>query len=74
MGSMITLKTADGTSIGAYKADPQGTPRGAIVVLQEIFGVNSHIRNVTDRYAAQGLPRDRAGPLRPGQTGHRTRV
>jgi carboxymethylenebutenolidase len=37
-----------------YRADPTGTPRGAIVVVQEIFGVNSHIREVADGYAADG--------------------
>lgn len=54
MGSMINLNTADGGSIGAYLAEPSGTPRGGMVVLQEIFGVNAHIRDVADRYAAQG--------------------
>ena len=39
----------------------QGKPRGAVVVVQEIFGVNSHIRGVADGYAAAGLPGDRAG-------------
>jgi carboxymethylenebutenolidase len=54
MPSTITLTAADGFSIPTYVAQPQGTPRGAIVVLQEIFGVNSHIRAVADGYAAQG--------------------
>lgn len=54
MGSMIKLTTSDGVTIDAYKAEPAGTPRGAIVVLQEIFGVNPHIRRVTDGYAEQG--------------------
>ena len=54
MGSMITLKAADGVSIGAYRAEPAGGVRGGLVVLQEIFGVNSHIRDVADRYAAEG--------------------
>ena len=54
MGSMISLKAADGVSIGAYLAEPSGAPRGGMVVLQEIFGVNGHIRDVADRYAAQG--------------------
>ena len=39
----------------AYVAQPAGAPKGAVVVLQEIFGVNSHIRNVADGYAAQGF-------------------
>ncbi len=54
MGQFITLKAADGFSLPAYVAQPVGQPKGAIVVLQEIFGVNSHIRSVADRFAAQG--------------------
>ncbi|MFC5497114.1 dienelactone hydrolase family protein [Caenimonas terrae] len=54
MGNFIDLKAADGFSFPAYVAQPQGKARGAIVVLQEIFGVNSHIRQVTDGYAAAG--------------------
>ena len=54
MGNFIDLKAADGLSFPAYVAQPQGKPRGAVVVLQEIFGVNSHIRNVADGYAAAG--------------------
>ncbi|MES2786460.1 MAG: dienelactone hydrolase family protein [Pseudomonadota bacterium] len=55
MGSFIDLKAADGFSFPAYLAQPAGAPRGAVVVIQEIFGVNSHIRNVTYGYAAQGF-------------------
>lgn len=54
MGHMIELQAADGMRIPAYEARPVGQPLGAVVVIQEIFGVNSHIRNVTDGYAAQG--------------------
>ncbi len=54
MGNFIDLKAADGFSFPAYVAQPQGKPRGGIVVLQEIFGVNSHIRQVADGYAAAG--------------------
>lgn len=54
MGSFVQLTSVDGTQIPAWVARPEGTPRGAIVVLQEIFGVNAHIRAVADRYAAQG--------------------
>ncbi len=54
MGTMIELTAADGTVVPAYEARPAGTPRGAVVVIQEIFGVNSHIRNVADGYAAEG--------------------
>ena len=54
MGQFINLTAADGFGFSAYVAQPQGTPKAAIVVLQEIFGVNSHIQSVTDRFAAQG--------------------
>ncbi|MEO6017588.1 MAG: dienelactone hydrolase family protein [Polaromonas sp.] len=54
MGQFIQLKAADGFALPAYVAEPEGQPRGAVVVLQEIFGVNSHIRAVTDRFAVQG--------------------
>ncbi len=50
----ITLNTADGQTIGAYVAEPAGKPKGGIVVVQEIFGVNAHIRSVADSYAAAG--------------------
>ena len=52
--STITLTAADGFKSSAYVAEPSGKPKGAIVVLQEIFGVNSHIRGVADGYAAAG--------------------
>jgi carboxymethylenebutenolidase len=55
MGQSIQIRAADGFALGAYRADPAGTPRGAIVVIQEIFGVNGHIREVTDGYAADGF-------------------
>jgi carboxymethylenebutenolidase len=54
MGTMIELKAADGTLVPAYEARPAGTPKGAVVVIQEIFGVNSHVRAVADGYAAEG--------------------
>jgi carboxymethylenebutenolidase len=54
MGTMVNLTSADGTRVPAYVAQPHGAPKGAVVVLQEIFGVNSHIREVADGYAAEG--------------------
>jgi carboxymethylenebutenolidase len=54
MGSTINLTTSSGSTLSAYRAEPEGQPRGAVVVIQEIFGVNSHIRSVADGYAAQG--------------------
>jgi carboxymethylenebutenolidase len=50
----FSLTAADAHQLGAYRADPAGTAKGGIVVVQEIFGVNSHIRNVCDRLAAAG--------------------
>ena len=50
----IELKPEGAGPIRAWRADPSGKPRGGIVVIQEIFGVNSHIRAVTDRFAAEG--------------------
>ncbi len=54
MGQNITLAAKDGHSLGAYKAEPSGTPKGGVVLIQEIFGVNQHIRNLCDQYAAAG--------------------
>ncbi|TNF60626.1 MAG: dienelactone hydrolase family protein [Burkholderiales bacterium] len=54
MGQTIELTAADGFRFPAYVARPAGTPKGGLVVLQEIFGVNSHIRSVADGYAADG--------------------
>ena len=54
MGQDIKLKASDGFELGAYRADPTGAPKGAIVVIQEIFGVNHHIRSVCDRLAKEG--------------------
>ena len=54
MGKMIELTASDGHKLAAYRADPTGKPRGAIVVIQEIFGVNSHVKSVTDGFAADG--------------------
>jgi carboxymethylenebutenolidase len=48
------LTAADGHELAAYRADPAGTPRGALVILSEFFGVNRHIRRVADDYAARG--------------------
>ncbi|MEP7207231.1 MAG: dienelactone hydrolase family protein [Casimicrobiaceae bacterium] len=54
MGQTIELTAGDGFRFSAYRSDPQGKPRGGLVVVQEIFGVNSHIRSVCDGYAADG--------------------
>jgi len=54
MGEFVQLTAADGFAFPAYVARPAGQPQGALVVLQEIFGVNSHMRAVADGYAADG--------------------
>jgi carboxymethylenebutenolidase len=50
----VTLKAADGHTLDAYRVEPSAAPRGAFVVIQEIFGVNSHVRSVADGFAAEG--------------------
>ena len=54
MGQDIKLTASDGFKLGGYRAEPAGSPKAAIVVIQEIFGVNHHIRSVCDRLAAEG--------------------
>jgi len=54
MSEFITLSASDGQKFQAWYSPPQGTPKAGIVVIQEIFGVNHHIRDVTDRYAKEG--------------------
>ena len=54
MGKTLTLTASDGHKLSAYRADPTGKPKGAIVVVQEIFGVNKHIRELCDGFAKDG--------------------
>ena len=54
MGKQFSLTSADKFQLGAYRADPSGPAKGGIVVIQEIFGVNHHIRAVCDRLASEG--------------------
>ncbi|HEY3706892.1 MAG TPA: dienelactone hydrolase family protein [Terracidiphilus sp.] len=51
----ISLRASDGQELGAYVAWPDGEPVAGLVVIQEIFGVNAHIRRVTDSYARDGF-------------------
>ncbi len=53
-GEKISLNTSDGKQISAYVARPAAAAAAGVVVVQEIFGVNSHIRSVTDRFASAG--------------------
>jgi carboxymethylenebutenolidase len=55
MGKTVELAAGDGHHLSAYLAEPKGRPRGGIVVIQEIFGVTEHIRDVADQYAAAGF-------------------
>jgi carboxymethylenebutenolidase len=55
MGTKIKLKAEDGHELDAYLAESSSPARGALVLIQEIFGVNSHIRSVADDYAGQGF-------------------
>jgi carboxymethylenebutenolidase len=54
MGKQISLNTTRTQCIGAYLAEPTGKPKGGLVIIQEIFGVNTHIRGVADHFAALG--------------------
>ena len=54
MAKHIELTAADGFALKAYRAEPAGVPKAGLVLLQELFGVNSHIRSVADRFAAEG--------------------
>ena len=54
MGHRIELRAADGFELGAWESKPAGAPKGSVVVIQEIFGVNNHIREVVDGYAEAG--------------------
>jgi carboxymethylenebutenolidase len=54
MGNFVRVKASDGHELSAYVAEPAGTAKGAIVIVQEIFGVNPSIQGVADHYAEQG--------------------
>jgi carboxymethylenebutenolidase len=55
MSEWIKLKTDDGHELNAYVARPAGPTVGALVLIQEIYGVNAHIRGVADGYAKDGF-------------------
>jgi len=54
MGTSVELTTSDGHTLGAYRAEPSDSSKGGVVVIQEIFGVNQHIRNLCDEFAKNG--------------------
>jgi carboxymethylenebutenolidase len=53
-GTMTSMTMSDGASIGVYHVEPKGARRGGLIVIQEIFGVTDHIREVADSYADEG--------------------
>jgi carboxymethylenebutenolidase len=55
MSKMVKLRASDGHELDAYVAQPEGKPKAGLVVVQEIFGVNQHIRSVADRFAQEGF-------------------
>ena len=55
MSKVVKLQASDGHELDAYVAEPEGKPRAGLVVVQEIFGVNQHIRSVADRFAQEGF-------------------
>ncbi len=54
MGQQVQLTAGDGFALAAYRADPAGKPRGGLLIIQEIFGVNAHVREVAEKFAAAG--------------------
>jgi carboxymethylenebutenolidase len=55
MSKVVKLQANDGHKLDAYVAEPDGKPWGGLVLVQEIFGVNQHIRSVADRFAQEGF-------------------
>lgn len=55
MGDRITLTASDGFAFNGYRAVPDGAPRGGVVVVGEVWGVNKWVRSVVDRYARHGF-------------------
>ena len=54
MGELVRIEASDGHALAAYQAVPDGPARGGVVIVQEIFGVNRHIRSLVDEYASFG--------------------
>lgn len=54
MGAIVHLSAADDHRLAAYRADPVGTPKAGVVLLHEIYGVNTHIRGLADALADEG--------------------
>ena len=54
MGQNVSLTAKDGHSLDAYVGQPSGAAKGGLIVIQEIFGVNAHVRRLVDYFAGQG--------------------
>jgi carboxymethylenebutenolidase len=54
MGEMIRIKAPDGFTFDAYHAAPAGQSKGGVIVIQEIFGIDEHVRRDVDRWASMG--------------------
>ena len=54
MDDFIKVTASDGHILDVYLAQAQGSPKGGIVLIQEIFGINSHMKSVADQYASEG--------------------
>jgi carboxymethylenebutenolidase len=54
MGDMIRIRSRDGFELDAYHARPKDTRKGGVIVIQEIFGLSDHIKDMTDRFGAEG--------------------
>ena len=54
MGESIRATASDGHELDIYLAQSQGTPRGGIVLVQEVFGVNNHIKSVAEKFSSNG--------------------
>ena len=70
MSKTVKLHASDGHELDAYVAQPESKPKAGLVVVQEIFGVNQHIRSVADRFAQEGFCGS-SGSLRPCATQRR---
>ena len=57
MGEQISITMQDGFELGAYHSAPSGQSKGVVVVIQEIFGVNGHIREVVEGYGSGDIKR-----------------
>ncbi len=54
MGMLLETIASDGHKFDTYIAQPNGPPLGGLVIIQEIFGLNSHIKSIADKYACEG--------------------